>query len=77
MHKDIVNLAEECRSCKGYSKNVKYLIPKNASKTLPLLAQPGQEVQLDYAGPLENHRGKNLPSSSYRLILETSFGKNH
>ena len=30
MHKDIVNLAEECRSCTRYGKNVKYRIPKNA-----------------------------------------------
>ena len=77
MHKDIVNLAEECRNCTRYGKNVKYLIQKNASKPLPLLPQPGQEVQLDYAGRLENHRGKNRPSSSYRSFLEISFGKSH
>ena len=51
MHKDIVNMAEECRSCTRYGKNVKNIIPKNASKSLPLLTQPGQELQLDYAGP--------------------------
>ena len=60
MNKDTVNLAEECRSCTRYGKNVKYLIPKNASKPLSLLTQPGQEVQLDYARPLENHRGKKI-----------------
>ena len=47
MHKDKVNLAEECRSCTRYGKNVKYPIPKKASKPLQLLTQPGQEVQLD------------------------------
>ena len=77
MHKDIVNLAEECRSCTRYGKNVKYLILKNASKYLPLLMQPGQEVQLDYTGPLENHRGNNLPSSCCSSFPETSFGKSH
>ena len=56
MNKDIVNLAEECRSCTRYGKNVKYLISKNTSKPLPLLTQPGQEVQLDYAGPIENQK---------------------
>ena len=60
MHKDIVNLAEECRSCTRYGKNAKYIIPKNSAKPLPLLTQPGQELQLDYAGPLENHKGKNI-----------------
>ena len=60
MHKDIVNRAEECRSCTRYGKNAKYIIPKNATKPLPLLTQPGQEVQLDYAGPLEDYKGKNI-----------------
>ena len=51
MHKDIVTLAGEYRSCNR--KN-----PKNASKSLPLLTQPGQELQLDYTGPIENLNGK-------------------
>ena len=46
MNKDKVNLAEECRSCTRYGKNIKYRIPKNSSKPLPILTQPGQEVQL-------------------------------
>ena len=60
MHKDIVNLAEECRSCTRYDMNVKYIIPKNESKPLPLLTQPGQELQLDYAGPLEDKKGNKI-----------------
>ena len=60
MYKDKKNLAEECRSCTRYGKNVKYFIQKNASKPLPLLTQPGQEVPFGYAGPLENHRGKQF-----------------
>ena len=70
MHKDIVNLAEECRSCTRYGKKIIYLIPKNASKPLPLLTQPGHEVQLDYAGPLESHRGK-----IYLLVAIDRFSK--
>ena len=31
MHKDIVNMAEECRSCTRYGKNAKYIIPKNSA----------------------------------------------
>ena len=60
MHKDIVNLAEECRSCTRYGKNVKYMIPKNESKPLPLLTQPGQELQIDYGGPLEDKKGRKI-----------------
>ena len=58
MHKDIVNLAEECRGCTRYGKNAKYIIPKNASKPLSLLTQLGHEIQLDYAGTLEDKKGK-------------------
>ena len=71
MNKDIVNLAEECRSCTRYGKNVKYLISKNTSKPLPLLTQPGQEVQLDYAGPIENQKGKKI----YLLVAIDRFSK--
>ena len=71
MHKDIVNLAAECRSCTRYGKNAKYIIPKNATKPLPLLTQPGQEVQLDYAGPLEDYKGKNI----YLLVAIDRYSK--
>ena len=66
MPKSIVNLAEECRSCTRYGKNVKYIEPKNDSKPLPLLTQPGQELQLDYAGPLDDKKGKNLLDYGHR-----------
>ena len=48
MHKDIINLAGECREYTTYGKNPKYIIPKNSWKPLLLLSQPGQEFQLDY-----------------------------
>ena len=60
MPTDIVNLAEECRECTRYGKNAKYILPRNSSQPLPLLSQPGQEVQLDYAGPLEDCKGKKI-----------------
>ena len=71
MHKDIVNLAEECRECTRYGKNAKYILPKNSSQPLPLLSQPGQEVQLDYAGPLEDYKGKKI----YLLTAIDRFSK--
>ena len=71
MHKDIVNMAEECTSCTRYGKNAKYLIPKNSAKPLPLLSQPGQELQLDYAGPLEDHKGKKI----YLLVAIDRYSK--
>ena len=71
MHKDIVNMAEECINCTRYGKNAKYIIPKNASKLLPLLTQPSQEFQLDYAGPLEDHKGKKI----YLLVAIDRYSK--
>ena len=71
MHKDIVNLAEECRECTRYGKNAKYILPKSSSQPLPLLSQPGQEVQLDYAGPLEDFKGKKI----YLLTAIDRFSK--
>ena len=32
MQEDIVNLAEEFRSCTRYGENSKYIIPKNSTK---------------------------------------------
>ena len=53
-----MNLAEECRECTRYGKNTKYILPKNSSQLLALLSQPGPEVHLDYAGPLEDYKGR-------------------
>ena len=70
MHEDIVNLAEESRSCTRYGKNAKYLIPKNASKPLPLLTQPGQKNTVRLIGTDRKSKWKNLLAGSYRLILQ-------
>ena len=71
MHKDIVNMAEDCQSCTRYGKNAKYVIPKNASKPLPVLSQPGEELQLDYAGPLEGTKGRKI----YLLVAIDRYSK--
>ena len=38
IHKDIVNLAKECRESTRYGNNAIYIIPNNTSKPLPLLS---------------------------------------
>ena len=55
-----MNLAEECRNCTRYGRNAKYIIPKNVSKPLPLLSLLDQELQIDYAGHLEDHKGEKI-----------------
>ena len=69
MHQDIISLAEKCRKCARYGKNAIYVIPKTSAKPRPLLTQPGQEIQLDFAGPLEVHKEKNVPAGSNRSKL--------
>ena len=64
-------MAEECRSCTRYGKNAKYIIRKNSAKPLPLLTQPGQELQLDYADPLDDHKGKKI----YLLVAIDRYSK--
>ena len=71
MHKDIVNLTEWCRICTRYGKNAKYIIPKDSPKPLPLLTQPVKELQLDYAGPLEDHKGKKICYAYWLLLIDT------
>ena len=45
-------------SCLRYGKLEKFVVPKNATKPLLLVSQPGQDLQLNYAGHLEDHKGK-------------------
>ena len=77
MHKDIVNFAEESRSCTKYGKNAEYLTPKFDFEPLPLLTQPGQELQLNYAGMIENHKGKYVIMGGNRSYLEFFVSKRH
>ena len=73
MHKDIVNLTEECRSCTRYDKKAKYLIAEKDSKSLSLLTQPGQVFNIGYAGAMENHKGKNIFNSSNRTVKKNKI----
>ena len=78
MYKDIVNLAEECRSCTRYGKNVKYLISKNASKKTATAHAAGTGGTIRLRGAhRKSKRKKNLPLSSYRSIFKTSIGEGY
>ena len=59
--KDIVNIAEKFRSCTRYGRNAKFFIPK----------KPGQELQLEYVGPLEDNKGNKI----YLLIAIDGYSK--
>ena len=58
MHKDIENLAEECRSCTRYVKNVKYLIPKNSDKTIATAHETGPRSAIRLRGTVRKSQRK-------------------
>ena len=50
MHKDIVNMAEECRSCTRYGKNAKYIVTKKCIKTLSAAFTAGARITIRLCG---------------------------
>ena len=52
IHSDIVAQAQACRQCTEKGKNLKPLIPKSQLGQLPVLSEPNEEIQMDFAGPI-------------------------
>ena len=55
IHRDIVAQAQRCRQCTKTGENPKLIVPKNKHVELPLLSEPNEEVQMDFAGPIINN----------------------
>ena len=51
INKDIVNMAEESRSCTRYGKNVKYIIPKKLGKTTSIVDTAGTRIAIRLCRP--------------------------
>ena len=54
INKDNEEKVKNCIACLSSGKNLKYQIPKNENGKLKILAEPGQEVQIDFTGKLNN-----------------------
>ena len=54
LHRDIREKAENCPSCRVAGKNLKTQLPLTEINSLELLTEPGQEIQLDFAGPIKS-----------------------
>ena len=52
IHSEIVSKAKSCRQCIDKGKNLKALIHKTQLGKLPILEEPNQEIQMDFAGPI-------------------------
>ena len=71
MHRDIVQLCEDCPQCTKLGKNLKANASFNSTKPLPLLSGPNEEIQLDYAGPLLDSNGNSI----YILVAVDRYSK--
>ena len=71
IHREIRDKAENCPSCRTAGENLKTQIPQSETNRLEILTEPGQEIQLDFAGPIKTKsRGK-----VYILVAIDRFSK--
>ena len=71
LHRDIREKAENCPSCRVAGKNLKTQLPQTEINRLELLTEPGQEIQLDFAGPIKSKSRGNI----YILVAIDRFSK--
>ena len=72
MQKEIEDKTKNCVACMSSGKNLKYQIPKNKFGKLKTLTQPGQEIQTNFCGKLNN---KSLNREHQILIAIDRFSK--
>ena len=70
MQKEIEEKTKNCVACMASGKNLKYQIPKREFGKLKTLTEPGQEIQIDFSGKLNN---KKLNGEHQILIAVDRF----
>ena len=75
IHREIVTLTQNCQPCIKIGKNLKPVIPKSKLAQLPLLHEPNEEIQLDFAGPTVDGEQKNILASVDRFSRYTPIRK--
>ena len=71
LHREIREKAETCPSCRTAGKNLKTQIPQTEVNRLEILTEPGQEIQLDFAGPIKSKSRGDV----YILVAVDRFSK--
>ena len=71
MKPQIVEKCQGCMECTKFSKNMKSSQTFNSSLLLPPLVAPNEELQLDFAGPLQDEKGKKV----FILVAVDRFSK--
>ena len=72
MQEEIEENAKNCAACMDSGKNLKYQIPKREFGKLKSLTEPGQEIQIDFSGKLNNEK---LNGEYQILIAVDRFSK--
>ena len=57
MNRQIIETCEKCRECTLFGKNLKPAATYNTADSLLVLSGPNQELQLDFAGPINDEKG--------------------
>ena len=71
LYREIYNHGKNCTQCIMAGKNLKVLLGTNKTEKLPILTEPNEEVDLDFAGPLD----KSWCNSKYLLLCIDRFSK--
>ena len=71
MNRDLLVKAIECKSCTAIGKNLKSVIPAKQFKAHTPCINPNQEIQIDFAGPINNEKEHEI----YILTCIDRFSK--
>ena len=71
MNRDLLVKAIECKSCTAIGKNLKSVIPAKQFKAHTPCIVPNQEMQIDFAGPINNEKEHEI----YILTCFDRFSK--
>ena len=71
MNRDLLVKAIECKSCTAIGKNLKSVIPAKQFKAHTPCIVPNQEIQIDFAGPINNEKEHEI----YILTCIDGFSK--
>ena len=59
IHRDVTYKAQSCQDCIKNGKNLKAIHTKSQLGSLPPLSEPNEEIQMDFAGPIQFREHKD------------------
>ena len=71
LYREIYYNGKNCIQCIKAGKNLKVILGTSNTEKLPVLSEPNEEIDLDFAGPLD----KNWGNSKYLLLCVDRFSK--